>query len=138
MQIRVDSKSKEELLDITPEVRRAVAQSGVSEGVCHLFCHHTTAALTVNENADPDVCRDVLMALGRIVDDSWPYRHAEGNSPAHIKSSLLGPDLCVPVRGGKLSLGTWQGILFAEFDGPRSNRTIEISVISTNYQHELG
>ena len=138
MQIKVDTKAREELTDITADVERIVAQSGVSDGVCYLFCRHTTAGLTVNENADPDVKHDLLMALRRIVDDSWPYRHGEGNSPAHVKSSLLGPDLSVPVRGGRLSLGTWQGILFAEFDGPRPNRTIEISVISTNYQPELG
>jgi secondary thiamine-phosphate synthase enzyme len=138
MQIRIDTKSREQLADITGEVERIVSASGVEEGVCHLFCRHTTAALTVNENADPDVKRDLLMALGRIVDNSWPYCHGEGNSPAHIKSSLLGPDLSVPVRGRRLSLGTWQGILFAEFDGPRTGRTIEISVISTNYQPELG
>lgn len=138
MQIHVDSTAREELIDITAEIASEVASTGVSSGVCHLFCRHTTAALTVNENADPDVKRDLLMALGRIVDNSWPYRHGEGNSPAHVKSSLLGPDLTVPVRGGRLSLGTWQGILFAEFDGPRTGRTVEISVISTNYQPELG
>jgi secondary thiamine-phosphate synthase enzyme len=138
MQIHVDTQAQEELRDITQEVSAIVSRSGVSDGVCHLFCRHTTAALTVNENADPDVKRDLLMALGRIVDNGWPFRHGEGNSPAHVKSSLLGPDLVVPVRGGRLSLGTWQGILFAEFDGPRTGRTVEISVISTNYQPELG
>lgn len=138
MRIELDTSAHEELVDITGEVQRIVAQSRVQTGVCHLFCRHTTAGLTVNENADPDVKRDLLMALGRIVDNSWAFRHGEGNSPAHVKSSLLGPDLTVPVRGGRLSLGTWQGILFAEFDGPRRGRCVEILVISVDNDGGLG
>lgn len=129
--VQIESQRAQELIDITARIQRAVADSGVKDGVCHLWCHHTTAALTVNENADPDVKNDLLMALGQVVADDWPYRHAEGNSPAHVKSSLIGCQLSVPVLDGHLLLGTWQGILFAEFDGPRKNRRVTASVIPT-------
>lgn len=127
--ITLDTHARQELIDITGQVQRVVAGSGVQDGVCHLWCHHTTAGLTVNENADPDVKRDLLMALSRIVHDDWPYQHAEGNSPAHIKSSLTGCQLTVPVSSGRLVLGTWQGVLFAEFDGPRNGRNVSVTVI---------
>lgn len=127
--IRLDTQAREEFVDITEQVQRFVAASGVKAGICHLWCHHTTAGLTINENADPDVKRDLLMALGRIVSDQWTYRHAEGNSPAHVKSSVIGCQLAVPVRGGRLDLGTWQGVLFAEFDGPRRGRQVSLTVI---------
>jgi secondary thiamine-phosphate synthase enzyme len=127
--ITLDTSKREELVDITRQVRDAVAKSGVRDGVCHLWCEHTTAGLTVNENADPDVKRDILMALSKIVSDAWPYSHAEGNSPAHLKSSLMGCSLLVPVSGGELVLGTWQGLLFAEFDGPRRGRRVAVAVI---------
>jgi len=126
--ITLNTSSQEELVDITSQAEHLVAESGVSDGVVHLWCHHTTAGLTINENADPDVKRDLLMALSRIVQYDWPYRHAEGNSPAHVKSSLLGCQLSVPIRGGKLALGTWQGILFAEFDGPRRGRRVTATI----------
>ena len=129
--IQIDSRQREELIDITPQVQAAVADSSTDTGLCCLWCYHTTAALTVNENADPDVKRDLLMALERIVAYDWPYQHAEGNSPAHVKSSLIGCQLTVPVRDGRLLLGTWQGILFAEFDGPRLSRKVEVLVIPT-------
>jgi secondary thiamine-phosphate synthase enzyme len=125
----INTQAKQELVDITPQVAQAVADSGISDGLCHLWCHHTTAGLTVNENADPDVKRDLLMALSKIVNDGWSYRHLEGNSPSHIKSSLIGCQLSVPLQTGKLSLGTWQGILFAEFDGPRQGRKVTVTVI---------
>ena len=129
--ITLNTSAREQLIDITAQVARAVEQSGISDGVCHLLCQHTTAALTVNENADPDVKRDLLMALSRIVSDSWPYRHAEGNSAAHVKSSLLGCQLTLPVHGGRLALGRWQGVLFAEFDGPRQARQVQLTVVGT-------
>ena len=129
--ITLNTETREQLVDITAQVARAVEQSGVAEGLCHLWCLHTTAALTVNENADPDVKRDLLLALGRIVSDGWPYTHAEGNSPAHVKSSLLGCELTLPVHGGRLQLGRWQGVLFAEFDGPRSGRQVQLTVVGT-------
>jgi len=117
------------MVDITREVASAVAESGVKEGVCHLNCFHTTAAITVNENADPDVKADMLMALRSIVQEGWPYAHAEGNSPAHVKSSLVGASLAIPISGGRLALGTWQGIIFCEFDGPRLRR-VAVTVVA--------
>jgi secondary thiamine-phosphate synthase enzyme len=127
--ITLDSHAWEELIDITPQIRDIVARRGVSDGICHLWCRHTTAALTVNENTDPDVAHDLLMALGRIVSRDWPYLHSEGNSTAHIKSSLLRCDLSLPVRGGELSMGVWQAVYFCEFDGPRQGRQVSIAVI---------
>lgn len=128
--ISIDTHGAEQLVDITDIVQRIVANSGVAEGVCHLWCRHTTAGLTVNENADPDVKRDILMALNRIVSASWPYTHGEGNSPSHVKSSLTGCQLTIPIVDAKLALGTWQGVLFAEFDGPRAGRKVMVTVIA--------
>jgi secondary thiamine-phosphate synthase enzyme len=113
------TSSRNEFLDVTREIQAAVLESGVREGLCHLFVPHTTAALTINENADPSVKSDILMVLNKIISDQEPYRHLEGNSPAHIKASLLGPQLTLMVSSGRLVLGTWQGIYF---DGPRSRR----------------
>jgi secondary thiamine-phosphate synthase enzyme len=127
--ITIASNKREELIDITSEVNAALARSGVREGLCHLFCRHTTAALTVNENADPDVKHDIIMGMERIVGYDWPYDHSEGNSPAHIKSSLLGASLLVPVADGRLALGRWQGVMFAEFDGPRPERKIQLTFV---------
>jgi secondary thiamine-phosphate synthase enzyme len=109
-------------LDLTARVQQVVADSGVDEGLCHVFVPHTTAAVTINENADPTVKADILMVLNKIISDREPYRHLEGNSPAHIKSTLVGPHLTVLVSRGRLILGTWQGIFFCEFDGPRHRR----------------
>jgi len=128
--ITLDTGAREILIDITHQVADIVAASNVQDGLCHLWCYHTTAALTINENADPDVKTDLLMALERIVGYDWPYQHAEGNSPAHVKSSMLGCQLTVPVYNGKLELGRWQGIIFAEFDGPRQGRRVGVSVIN--------
>lgn len=128
-EIVLDSSAREQLIDITDELQRLVSSSGLREGVVHLWCCHTTAGLVCNEHADPDVARDVLMALGRIVSDDWPYRHAEGNSPAHVKAILTGSGLALPVRAGRLGLGRWQGVFFAEFDGPRRQRRVEITLI---------
>jgi secondary thiamine-phosphate synthase enzyme len=128
-EMQFDTTAREQLIDITAEVARLIAASGVASGVAHLWCRHTTAGLVCNEHADPDVARDVLMALGKIVADDWPYRHAEGNSPAHVKSILTGCQLTLPVRNGRLALGRWQGIFLAEFDGPRSARTLTLTVI---------
>lgn len=128
--ITIDSGIRQEMIDITARVREIVEQSGVKEGLCHLWCHHTTAAVTINENADPDVKSDLVMAMERIVGDDWPYLHAEGNSPAHVKSSLFGSSESIPITGGKLVLGTWQGIMFAEFDGPRRGRKVSVTIIN--------
>lgn len=126
--IEIRTRAREEIVDLTAEVGRLVAASGVAEGLCVVFVPHTTAAATINENADPDVKADILMALRKAVPDSLPYEHAEGNSPAHVKASLVGSSVAVIVAGGRLQLGTWQGICFCEFDGPRS-RQIWVHVI---------
>lgn len=117
--IKIETRSKQELIDITAQVERAIREAGISSGICELFVPHTTAGITINENADPSVQDDILDSLNRLVPQSTRYKHAEGNAPAHIKSSLIGHSTKVFVEGGKLALGTWQGILFCEFDGPR-------------------
>jgi secondary thiamine-phosphate synthase enzyme len=106
-------------INITPEVQKIVAASGVREGICVVFVPHTTAAVTINENADPDVPHDVNLALNMISPNRREFQHSEGNSAAHTKSSLVGPSLTLIVTGGKLLFGTWQGIWFNEYDGPR-------------------
>ena len=116
----IKTQARQELLDITLQVERIVREAGVQEGVCTIFVPHTTAGITINENADPSVKEDILMMLERLVPQGVHYGHAEGNSPAHIKASLVGHSVQVPVAGGRLQLGTWQGILFCEFDGPRT------------------
>jgi secondary thiamine-phosphate synthase enzyme len=120
--LEVRTGARTELLDLTARVQQVVAASGVAEGLCHVFVPHTTAAVTINENADPSVKADILMVLNKIISDREPYRHSEGNSPAHIKATLVGPQLTVLVSRGRLLLGTWQGIFFCEFDGPRTRR----------------
>jgi len=109
-------------INITGEVQKAVAASAVREGICVVFVPHTTAGITINENADPDVPHDVNLALNAISPDRREFRHSEGNSAAHTKSSIVGPSLTVIVSGGKLLLGTWQGIWFNEYDGPRTRK----------------
>jgi secondary thiamine-phosphate synthase enzyme len=116
------TKKREEIADITAEVGRIVAASRRREGVCVVFVPHTTAGVTINENSDPDVKADILMAMRNFVPDSLPCAHAEGNSPAHIKASLMGSSVSVIVEDGRLRLGTWQGICLCEFDGPRTRK----------------
>jgi secondary thiamine-phosphate synthase enzyme len=118
----VRTSQQAEWLNVTSEVEKAVAASGVTEGVCVVFVPHTTAAVTVNENADPDVPHDVNFALNQISPDRREFRHSEGNSAAHAKTSLVGPSLTLIVSDGKLLLGTWQGIWFNEYDGPRTRQ----------------
>jgi secondary thiamine-phosphate synthase enzyme len=120
--LTVKTNTRTELLDLTSQIQEVVRQSGVSEGLCHIFVPHTTAAVTINENADPAVKADILMVLNKIISEQEPYRHQEGNSPAHIKTSLMGPQITLFVSKGRLVLGTWQGLFFCEFDGPRSRR----------------
>jgi secondary thiamine-phosphate synthase enzyme len=120
----VTTRSSNEWIDITGEVERAVAASGVGEGICVVFVPHTTAAVTLNENADSDVPRDIILALNAISPDRREFRHGEGNSAAHAKTSLVGPSLALIVSGGRLLLGTWQGIWFNEYDGPRTRRVL--------------
>jgi secondary thiamine-phosphate synthase enzyme len=109
-------------INITGEVQRAVAASGIQEGICVVFTPHTTAAVTINENADPDVPHDVNLALNMISPDRREFRHGEGNSAAHTKSSLVGASLTLIITDGRLLLGTWQGIWFNEYDGPRTRK----------------
>ena len=122
MELTVKTGGKTELLDITSKIQDAVQRSGFSEGICMVSVPHTTAAVTINESADPNVARDVLMVLNQIVPWQADYRHGEGNSPAHVKTSLIGSSELVAVEKGRLVLGTWQGIFFCEFDGPRSRK----------------
>jgi len=120
--IAVKTKAREEFIDITREVQSEVRNSGIKNGIGLVFVPHTTAGITINENADPDVREDILAGLKKIVPDSLPWRHAEGNSPAHIKASLVGSSVFIVIEGGELRLGTWQGIYFCEFDGPRDRK----------------
>jgi secondary thiamine-phosphate synthase enzyme len=124
----VKTSRKDEWVNITGEVQKIVADSGVAEGVCVVFIPHTTAAVTINENADPDVPRDVILALNAASPDRREFRHGEGNSAAHTKTSLVGPSITIIVSGGRLLLGTWQGVWFNEYDGPRT-RKVHVRVL---------
>jgi secondary thiamine-phosphate synthase enzyme len=126
--ISIKTSSRNELIDITGEVGKVLSKSKIKDGLCFVFVPHTTAGITINENADPSVQKDILYGLGKMVPHKDSYTHAEGNSDAHIKASMMGFSVCVFVEGGQLKLGTWQGIYFAEFDGPRS-REVWIKVI---------
>jgi secondary thiamine-phosphate synthase enzyme len=125
----VRTRTREELSDITAEVEKLVRGSGIRSGMCFVFIPHTTAGITINENADPAVKDDMLLALKAMVPDSLPYTHAEGNSPAHVKASLMGSSVQVSIDEGRLRLGTWQGITFCEFDGPRTRR-VQVTLTS--------
>lgn len=125
----VKTSTQTEFIDITRSVQEAVKKIGVEDGICIIFIPHTTAGVTINENADPSVIHDILMELNKIVPVKDQYHHLEGNSPAHIKTSLVGCSEIVFVESGRLALGTWQGIFFCEFDGPR-NRKVHVKVIS--------
>ncbi len=127
--IGINTKATVEFLDITNEVQRVVQSSSVVRGVCYIFVPHTTAAVIINEHADPSVVQDIAAQLDAIIPQHSGYRHMEGNSPAHIKASLLGNSETLLIEGGKLVLGTWQGIFFCEFDGPRS-RNMLIKLVS--------
>ena len=113
---------REGLANITPGVSEAVAQSGITSGICVVYCPHTTAGITINENADPDVIHDILIGLDRAFPDSPDYRHMEGNTAAHLKSSCVGSSATLIIEDGKLLLGKWQAVYFCEFDGPRSRK----------------
>ena len=119
---------KEGLVDITAEVTEAISESGVNEGICLVYCPHTTAAITINENADPDVKSDFISGFNKVFPDFETFRHAEGNSDAHIKSSVVGASETIIVTAGRPLLGTWQGVYFCEFDGPR-NRKFYVKVM---------
>ncbi|MGB8957547.1 MAG: secondary thiamine-phosphate synthase enzyme YjbQ [Candidatus Aminicenantales bacterium] len=120
--IEIRTKARQEFVDMTPDVERLVAASGITSGICVVTVPHTTAGVTVNENADPDVRADIAMTLLRMVPDALPYAHGEGNAAAHVKASLVGSSVTLIVEGGRLRLGTWQAIYFCEFDGPRARQ----------------
>ncbi|MDJ0667027.1 MAG: secondary thiamine-phosphate synthase enzyme YjbQ [Desulfobacterales bacterium] len=122
MEFKVKSGSRTQLIDITSDVQAALREAGVRDGLCMIYVPHTTAAVTINENADPTVKSDILKILNQVIPFEANYGHMEGNSAAHIKSTLVGASELVAVRNGKLQLGTWQGIFFCEFDGPRRRR----------------
>ena len=124
------SAQREDFYNITPQVREAVTKSGISSGVAIVFCPHTTAGITINENADSDVVHDILIGLNKAFPDRPEFRHGEGNSAAHLKASAMGSSVTVIVENGKLILGMWQGIYFAEFDPPR-NRKFYVKVMGT-------
>ncbi|HUW57821.1 MAG TPA: secondary thiamine-phosphate synthase enzyme YjbQ [Planctomycetota bacterium] len=126
--ISVSTSSRTQFVDVTAQVRAAVKKSGVKSGICVLFVPHTTAAVTINENADPDVTRDMRTEIDKVIPFDDGYAHTEGNSAAHIKSSLVGCDQTLLVEKGEPVLGTWQGVYFCEFDGPRS-RKLYVKVI---------
>ena len=123
-ELRVKTSKREVLLDITGDVKRVVKNSGIKEGVCRVFVPHTTAAITINENADPAVMKDIVMYLKKLIPQDSGFFHMEGNSDAHIKTTLTGPSLDVLIHDGKLMLGTWQGIMLAEYDGPRNRKVL--------------
>ena len=126
----VTTHVRTELVDITDRVRDAVAQSKVNSGVCFVYVPHTTAAVTVNESYDSDVARDISAALSKLVPHRAGYAHSEGNADAHIKAAMVGSCQAIPVEGGSLALGRWQGVFFCEFDGPRQRR-VQVQVLSS-------
>ncbi len=127
--IPVSTSSHSEIITITSKIREIVKKSKIKNGICIIYNPHTTSAITINENADPSVKKDILEELIKIVPENDGYSHSEGNSDAHIKACLMGSDRVVIIRNGELQLGTWQGIFFCEFDGPRS-RKVYIQIIS--------
>ena len=132
MILSVKTRERTELIDITSEIDRLVGKSGVDQGLCMLYVPHTTAGVTINESADPSVKSDILMVLNQMVPWEANYGHLEGNSPAHVKSTLVGPSELIAIEKGRLVLGTWQGVFFSEFDGPR-NRKIQVRIIEERF-----
>ena len=128
MILSVKTRERTELVDITSEIGRLVEKSGVDQGLCMLYVPHTTAGVTINESADPSVKSDILMVLNQMVPWEANYGHLEGNSPAHVKSTLVGPSKLIAIEKGRLVLGTWQGVFFCEFDGPR-NRKMHVRIM---------
>ena len=128
MSFEVHTRRRAQLVNITDKVSEAVERSGVREGICHVFIPHTTAGVTVNEGADPDVAADIESLLAELVPKEAAFEHAEGNSDSHIKAMLSGPSCAAPVREGKLALGQWQAIFLCEWDGPRTRR-VEVGVL---------
>ena len=128
-QLRVRTSSRTEFVDITAGIQRLVVDSGVRSGICHVYVPHTTSAITINENSDPNVGRDILKELNKVIPFDDQYGHSEGNSAAHIKSSLMGVSKAIMIEDSCLALGTWQAIYFCEFDGPRDRR-VQVKVMA--------
>jgi len=125
---KINTRLRSEMVDVTEQVRKVLFSSGIKTGICQVFTPHTTAGITINENADPDVRADIIDALNRIVPWKNSYRHGEGNSAAHVKASLVGSSVTIPVKESRLVLGIWQCVYVCEFDGPRT-RTIIVNTI---------
>ena len=132
MILSVKTRERTELIDITSDINKLIQKSGVAQGLCMIYVPHTTAAVTINEGADPSVKSDILMVLNQIIPWEANYRHLEGNSPAHIKSTLVGSSELIAIENHRLALGTWQGIFFCEFDGPRT-RKVDVRIIGERF-----
>jgi secondary thiamine-phosphate synthase enzyme len=122
--LNVPTSSRIEFIDITSQIQKVVKESQVKSGICVVYVPHTTAAVTINENADPSVRRDIISELNKLVPSGYHYEHSEGNADAHIKASMIGPSETIIIENGNLTLGTWQGIYFCEFDGPRTRKVL--------------
>jgi secondary thiamine-phosphate synthase enzyme len=129
--INLRTNKRVELIDITDKIQLVVSKSKIKDGICFVFCPHTTAGLSINENADPEVKRDIINTLNKLVPANAGYSHTEGNADSHVKSSILGSSLTIFIEGGQLALGTWQGIYFCEGDGPRS-REAWVKVVNSS------
>ena len=132
MILTVKTRERTELIDITSDINQLIQKTGIDQGLCMIYVPHTTAAVTINESADPSVKSDMLMILNRIIPWEADYRHLEGNSPAHIKSTLVGSSEWVAIENRRLVLGTWQGVFFCEFDGPRS-RKLHVRIVEEQF-----
>jgi len=132
MILSVKTRERTELIDITSDINKLIQKSGVAQGLCMIFVPHTTAAVTINESADPSVKSDILKILNQIIPWEANYRHLEGNSPAHIKSTLVGSSELIAIENQRLILGTWQGIFFCEFDGPRT-RKVDVRIVEERF-----
>ena len=131
-EIKLDTSKREECIDITSEVNGILSNSGITEGLCSVFCMHTTAAIIINENYDLNICHDFLEALGKIIPrGKWKHDKVDGNADAHIKSSIIGAEKIIPIKSGKLFLGKWQSLMFVEFDGPREGRRIAVTILGS-------
>ena len=132
MILTVKTRKRTEFVDITSDINQLIQKSGTNQGLCMIYVPHTTAAVTINESADPSVKSDILMVLNQIIPWEANYRHLEGNSPAHIKSTLVGSSELIAIENGRLILGTWQGIFFCEFDGPRT-RKVDVRIVEERF-----
>lgn len=132
MNLTVKTQQKTELIDITEKINQLIRKSETSQGLCLVYVPHTTAALTINESADPSVKSDILMILNQVVPWKADYRHLEGNSPAHVKATLVGSSELISIENNRLVLGTWQGIFFCEFDGPRT-RKVNVRIMESRF-----